>query len=140
MRTEDVPAVMEIETAGHRFPWTEGNLRDCLRAGNACWVWDEAGLIKGFAVMSVGADEAHILNLCTHPTHQRRGIGRKLLTQLLSLAARHGAEVIFLEVRIDNQPALGLYHRMGFNEVGVRKGYYPADGGRQDALVLARNF
>jgi ribosomal-protein-alanine N-acetyltransferase len=140
MCVEDVTTVMTIERAGHRFPWTEGNLRDCLRAGNACWVWDEAGILKAFGVMSVGAGEAHILNLCTHPLHQRRGIGRKLLSQLLSLAVRHRAEVVFLEVRVDNQPALRLYRRMGFNEVGVRKGYYPGINGRQDALVLARSF
>ena len=140
MTMDDVPQTLEVERSAHEFPWTEGILRNCLQPGHCSWVWDEGDTIMGFGVLSVGAGESHLLNLCTHPQYRRRGIARKLLIQLLSLAVRHGAEVTFLEVRANNETALQLYYKMGFNEIGLRKGYYPAKKGREDALILARSF
>jgi ribosomal-protein-alanine N-acetyltransferase len=137
MTDADVDAVMAIERAAYEFPWTVGILRDCLRVGYSCWVMENGQDIQAYAVMSVGGGEAHILNLCVHPQQQRRGLGRKLLGHLIALARRHAADTLLLEVRPTNRAALALYKQAGFNEVGVRKAYYPARDGREDALILA---
>lgn len=137
MTEADLPAIMAIELAAYPFPWTEGILRDCLRVGYNCWVYETADGIQGYGVMSVAAGEAHILNLCVRPTEQGKGLGKRLLAYIISLARRHGADTLLLEVRPSNLAALGLYRSVGFNEVGTRKGYYPAEQGREDALILA---
>ena len=87
--------------------------------------------------MSVGAGEAHILNVCVHPEYRSRGLGSRLLQRLLTLARKHGADTAFLEVRISNRAALGLYQKLGFNEIGLRRGYYPLEDGKEDAVLLA---
>lgn len=137
MTETDLPEIMQIEVAAYPFPWTEGILRDCLRVGYSCWVYEAEGVIQGYAVMSVAAGEAHILNLCVRPELQGQGLGQRLLTYIVALARRHGADTLLLEVRPSNLAALKLYRNTGFNEVGTRKGYYPAEQGREDALILA---
>ncbi len=137
LRERDLPGIMEIEQHAYDFPWTEGIFRDCLRVGYCCWLYEEAGLVAAYGVMSVGYGEAHVLNLCVHPESRQRGLGRRMLGHLLDLAHRHHADTVLLEVRPSNQPALDLYQGMGFREVGVRRGYYPAARGREDALILA---
>ena len=137
MREADLPAVMAIEQRAYAFPWTQGVFRDCLLANHPSWVLVEGGHIIGYAVLSVAADEAHVLNLCTSPDVQGRGHGRRLLRALLQLARGRGAHRVFLEVRPSNAPAIALYHDEGFNEIGRRPRYYPAHDGREDALVMA---
>lgn len=133
----DLEAVLEIERACYQFPWSEGVYRDCLRVGYCCWVAERKFKIGGYGVMSVDAREAHILNLCIRPDWQGKGLGRVLLDRLLAVAREHHAETIFLEVRPSNQAAIKLYQRAGFTEAGVRKNYYPAANGRENAIVLA---
>jgi ribosomal-protein-alanine N-acetyltransferase len=136
----DLEAVAAIERALYEFPWTLGNFRDSLAAGYSCWgIHSEAGLI-GYAVMTLGAAEAHLLNLSIATPCQRRGYGTRLLEQLLDAARAYGAEMLFLEVRPSNLSARALYARRGFRQVGVRKGYYPARKGREDALLLSRGL
>ena len=137
MREADLPAVMAIEQRAYAFPWTQGVFRDCLLANHPAWVLVEDGHVIGYAVLSVAADEAHVLNLCTAPEVQGRGHGRRLLRALLQLARGRGAQRMFLEVRPSNGPAIALYHDEGFNEIGRRPRYYPARDGREDALVMA---
>ena len=137
MREADLPAVMAIEQRAYAFPWTQGVFRDCLLANHPSWVLVEGGHVIGYAVLSVAADEAHVLNLCTSPDVQGRGHGRRLLRALLQLARGRGAQRVFLEVRPSNAPAIALYHDEGFNEIGRRPRYYPARDGREDALVMA---
>jgi [ribosomal protein S18]-alanine N-acetyltransferase len=137
MREADLPAVMAIESRAYAFPWTQGVFRDCLLAQHPAWVLLEDGHVIGYAVLSIAADEAHVLNLCTAPEAQGRGHGRRLLRALLQLARRRGAQRVFLEVRPSNAPAIALYHGEGFNEIGRRPRYYPAKDGREDALVMA---
>ena len=137
MREVDLPAVMAIEQRAYAFPWTQGVFRDCLLAHHPAWVLIEHDHIIGYAVLSVAADEAHVLNLCTAPEVQGRGHGRRLLRALLQLARGRGAQRVFLEVRPSNAPAIALYHDEGFNEIGRRPRYYPAKDGREDALVMA---
>jgi len=137
MREVDLPAVMAIEQRAYAFPWTQGVFRDCLLADHPSWVLLDSDHIVGYAVLSVAADEAHVLNLCIAPEVQGRGHGRRLLRALLLLARRRGAQRVFLEVRPSNAPAIALYHDEGFNEIGRRPRYYPAKDGREDALVMA---
>jgi len=137
MRSEDLDSVMAVEQAAYEHPWTHGIFQDCLTAGYCCWLSLEGEAIAGYGVMSVAVQEAHILNLCVHPQRQRQGLGRWMLGRLLTLAKEHQAETAFLEVRVSNRGALNLYRSLGFNEIGVRKNYYPAGRGREDALMLA---
>lgn len=140
MREADVPAVMEIERAAYEFPWTEGIMRDCFKFGYLCKVYESPDGIIGYGILSVGAGESHILNVCIHPEHQRLGHGARLVAHLLQVARQAGARTALLEVRVSNRSAFRLYDRMGFNEIGQRKSYYPAHGGREDALVLMREL
>lgn len=138
MQEADVPTVMAIEHRAYAFPWTAGIFRDCLRVGYCCWILEQDDDIVGYGVMSVGAGEAHILNLCVRPELQGQGLGRRVLTHLLNLARRHHADTALLEVRPSNEPALRLYRSLGFNEVAIRRNYYPDRNGREDALILMR--
>jgi [ribosomal protein S18]-alanine N-acetyltransferase len=136
MTEPDVPDVVAIERASYQFPWSEGIFRDCLRVGYVCRVVALRGETVGYGVMSVGAGEAHILNLCVHAEVRCRGIGRRLLAYLVERAAASGMGEAYLEVRPSNTGAIRLYQSLGFEQVGIRRGYYQAVGGREDAAVL----
>jgi len=138
MCDEDVATVITIERSAYEFPWTERIFRDCLRVGYSCWVLERNGVMEAFGVMSAAAGESHILNLCVRPESHHQGLGRRLLQHFLELAREHRADTALLEVRPSNRPALRLYEGMGFVEVGMRRGYYPARKGREDALILGR--
>lgn len=135
MTLADTVQVMAVERASYDFPWTEGIFRDCIRVGYICRVVECAHVVAGYGVMTVGAAEAHILNLCLRADLRRRGIGRRLLELLLEQARIRGAQDVFLEVRPSNPAAIGLYVATGFVQIGIRKAYYQAVGGREDALV-----
>lgn len=137
MHEEDLDTVMEIERRAYPFPWTRGIFRDCLHAGYPGRVMEQAGQLVGYGMLSIAADEAHILNVCVDPAQQSRGHGRVLLRALVRLARERGASRVFLEVRPSNTSAIALYHSEGFNEIGRRPRYYPAHSGREDALVMA---
>lgn len=140
MRQTDVAEVLAIEVRAYEFPWTEAIFRDCLKAGYSLWVLEGSLGIVGYGVLSAAAGEAHILNLCVAPEHQGQGHGRRMLNRLVDLARWHQAERVFLEVRPSNGPAIALYHRSGFCEIGKRPNYYPARGGREDAVVMAKEL
>lgn len=134
----DVPSVVDIERRAYAFPWSRGVFLDCLRVPYHCEVLEEERLLAGYSVLAVAADEAHLLNLCIDPVAQGRGLGGFLLDHLLRTATRAGNRIIYLEVRPSNAAALSLYKRAGFSRIGVRRNYYRAADGREDALVLAR--
>ncbi len=136
MEAGDVGPVMAIERRAYDFPWTDGIFRDCLRAGYPCLVCVLDSLVLGYGVMSVGAGEAHILNVSVEPRLQGRGLGRRMMERMLSVAAERGVDSVFLEVRPSNRAALALYRSLGFNELGTRRGYYPAANGREDAVLF----
>ena len=137
MTEDDLAEVVAIERTVYSHPWTAGNFLDSLRAGYDCRTWRMAGELVGYFVLMTGAGEAHLLNLSVATTHQRRGHGAALLREATRLAKRRGVRAIFLEVRPSNQPGQRLYIRFGFRKVGVRRDYYPAASGREDALVLS---
>jgi [ribosomal protein S18]-alanine N-acetyltransferase len=137
MRESDLRAVLEIEESIYEFPWTLGNFRDSLRAGYACWVVREGKRLIAYAVLMLAAGEAHLLNLSVAAPSQRRGHGRSLLHGVVQFAREHKGRVLFLEVRPTNAVGQRLYAGYGFRQIGVRRAYYPARKGREDALVLA---
>jgi len=137
MREDDVDAVMAIEVRAYPFPWTAGIFRDCLRAAYPSWLLVRGEVIIGYGIISIAAGEGHILNICIDPLEHGRGHGRRLLRSLVQVARMHRAERIFLEVRPSNPRAIGLYFAEGFNEIGRRPRYYPANMGREDAIVMA---
>ena len=136
MRALDVTEVVAIEHASYQFPWSEGIFRDCLRVGYVCRVVTVGAVLMGYGVMSTGAGEAHILNLCVGETFRCRGLGRHLMLALIERAAAAGVGEAFLEVRPSNTAAIRLYQAMGFVQLGMRRGYYQAAVGREDAAVL----
>ena len=136
MTEADVAEVFAVERASYQFPWSEGIFRDCLRVGYICRVLALENRVLGYGVMSVGAGEAHVLNLCVSDSYRCRGLGRRMLAYLLERGAAAGMSEAFLEVRPSNTAAIRLYEAVGFEQVGMRRGYYQAAGGREDAAVL----
>lgn len=136
MTGADLPAVIAIENAIYAFPWTPGNFRDSLGAGYHCSACLRNGELIGYAVVMLASDEAHLLNLSIAAACQRQGCGSELLRRLCEVARKQGARLIYLEVRPSNAAGLRLYERHGFERVGLRREYYPAPAGREDALIL----
>lgn len=132
----DLEAVMAIEHDLYEFPWSVGNFRDSLAAGYSCWAMLHGERLIGYAVLMLGAGEAHLLNLSIVRSEQRRGCGTQLLHHVLAVTRRYGASRLYLEVRPSNAAARALYAKHGFAEIGTRRGYYPARAGREDAIVL----
>ena len=140
MGFDDVAAVAALELESYPFPWSDAIFRDCLRVGYYCCVVELDHVLIGYAVMSNGAGEAHVLNLCIAEAWRERGIGGNLLAHLLEFARGIGVREVFLEVRPSNTGAIRLYQSQGFSQIGVRRGYYQAVGGREDAVVLRRQL
>ena len=134
----DLDIVMQGELASYPYPWTIGNFEDCLRNRRlfSCWVFELDKQLAGHVILSTGAGVAHILNICVYPAYQNKG--RKLLAETEWIAKQYKAENCILEVRESNKIGIHLYHSEGYNEIGLRKGYYPADKGREDAIVMAK--
>ena len=135
MSLADVPAVASVERSSYAFPWSDGVFRDCVRVGYFCRVVEAAGEVGGYGIMSFGAGEAHILNICVRSDLRSGGLGRRLMEYLLDRARELHMQDVFLEVRPSNVVAIRLYEALGFARVGLRKAYYQAHGGREDALV-----
>ena len=138
MTRHDIAAVLRIEQASYPFPWSEGIFRDCVRVGYVCCVVEIDDILIGYAIMSTGAGEAHVLNVCVAEPYRAKGIGGQLLEHLLEFAASLQIGEVFLEVRTSNVSAIRLYQSLGFTQIGVRRGYYQAATGREDAMVLRR--
>lgn len=138
----DLESVMKIETQSYEFPWSRGTFEDCLAAPYECWageLGDREGRneIVGYGILQVSGDEAHLLNVCVRNQLHGCGFGREIVLFLVDRAKAQRATKMFLEVRPSNGIARALYDSVGFRQVGVRKGYYPAFSGREDGLVLA---
>ncbi len=136
MTEADLDAVLKIEYAAFSHPWTRGIFNDSLKSYD-CWLMFDGDQQVGHGVINVIVGEAHLLNITVKPESQGRGLGLRLLERLMERARELQAGECFLEVRASNQSAYRLYERYGFNEIGRRRDYYPAVGGREDALVMA---
>jgi ribosomal-protein-alanine N-acetyltransferase len=141
MTEADLDAVLAIEREVHAHPWTRGNFSDALRSKYQCKVYEsEADGMLGYAVLMLAVDEAELLDIGIAARHQRHGWGRKLLEEMLVLARRHEMCRMVLEVRASNLAAIGLYQSMGFTDIGLRRDYYPAENGREDAILMGREL
>ncbi len=141
MQEEDLPIILEIEITSYPVPWTWQIFQDCLKVGYVARVLEVNNRIVGYGLMSVGAGEANILNICVHPLYQHQGYGRRILKHLLALARQDQVKTVFLEVRVSNQVAIHIYLKTGFKPVGRRKNYYPGESHeREDGLVLAKEI
>ncbi|MEW5966076.1 MAG: ribosomal protein S18-alanine N-acetyltransferase [Pseudomonadota bacterium] len=140
MSEADLPRIHRIELASYEYPWTPGNFADSLKAGYSMWVREAEGEVIGYYAMMIAAGEAHLLNLTIAPIWRGHGLGRDLLEHCLAGACDHKAESVFLEVRASNIAAIGLYHSSGFVDLAVRRGYYPARDGREDALIMKKTL
>lgn len=134
---EDLLLVADIERRSYDFPWSHGVFRDCMLAGYGCHVLQHGADVVGYAILSIAAAEAHILNLCVDPGFRGIGYGERLLDELLARARAAGVGAVFLEVRPSNSNALALYHKKGFQKIAKRPAYYQARSGREDADVLS---
>ncbi|MES2917596.1 MAG: ribosomal protein S18-alanine N-acetyltransferase [Pseudomonadota bacterium] len=136
----DLPAALALEKRAHAFPWSQGNFGDAHASGYYMVVMEEGGRLIGYGIVQVILDEGHLLNITVDPDLHGRGLGRTLLQHLLDYAAQK-TDTLFLEVRPSNRRAIALYQAAGFNEIGLRRHYYPAvGGGREDALLMALAF
>lgn len=131
----DLDAVLLMEQQSYPVPWTRGIFEDCLRVNYPAWVLTENDLLIGYILFSVGADEAHLLNICISPDHLRQGYAKALLLDRIELLKEKNVHTLFLEVRASSKPAIALYEGMGFKQMSVRKDYYKTVDGREDALT-----
>ena len=140
MTQADLEAVLRIERTVHGHPWTLGNFSDALRSKYQCKVFESDGVMLGYAVMMLAVDEAELMDIAIDEAHQRQGIGRKLLEAMLSLARHENMRRMVLEVRASNQAAIALYRASGFEQIGLRRDYYPATNGREDAILMGKGL
>lgn len=137
LQLSDLDAVMAVEKRAYSHPWTRGNFTDSLFAGYPTELrLDDAGELLGYWVAMPGADELHLLNITVAPDWQGRGHGRSLLQRVVAVAQARRDAMLWLEVRESNLGARALYRGAGFEEVGLRRGYYPTRGGREHAVVM----
>lgn len=132
---EYLDAVMALESAAHSHPWSVQNMTSAL-SRHRCWGLFDGDRLLGFAIYSQVLDEAELLDCVVDPSCQGRGLGSSLLDRSLA-QIQDSAQRIYLEVRQSNAAAIALYQNHGFVEVGVRRDYYPAAHGREDALLMA---
>jgi len=139
MTTSHLDAVLAIEVAAYAFPWSRGNFIDSLAAGYPAQVLlDAHGEMLGYFVAMGGVDEMHLLNITVAPAVQGRGHARQMIAALVALCREHQAHELWLEVRESNARARAIYALLGFEQKGVRKGYYPAPfGRRENAIVMS---
>ncbi len=138
MLPTDLTEVMAIEVQAYDFPWTHDNFASSLASGYLaeCLFDATSGALLGYYVAMLGFEEMHLLNLAVVPSAQKGGLGRALLNVLRLRSQQHGARKVWLEVRMSNPRAQRLYTAFGFETVGTRRSYYPAHGGREDAIVM----
>ena len=136
MQASDLDALMQIETVNFPFPWTAGNFKDSINSGYTCLVLEIDNALVGYAILMMVLDEAHLLNISVAPSWKGKGWGRYLLNHMMQIGREKGGLNMFLEVRPSNVSAITLYESIGFNEMGVRPGYYPAHNGRENAVLM----
>jgi len=133
----DIDTVMQLEVDLHPYPWTKGIFLDCIKTGYLCYCCEINQQIIAYGIVSYGAGESHILNISVAKAFQGKGYGKQLIHYLMQQAKTKNADMMLLEVRGSNKNAIALYESQGFNEIGIRKGYYPAPNGKEDAIMYA---
>lgn len=140
MNERDLDSVAVLEASLQAFPWSRTNFADSLEVGHSCWVCRLGGALVGFSVVMSVIDEAHLLNIGIDRRYHGQGYGARMLRTAMESARLGGAGKLFLEVRLSNERAVALYRHFGFRQIGLRKGYYPAANGREDALIFDKEL
>ncbi|HEI6965839.1 TPA: ribosomal protein S18-alanine N-acetyltransferase [Yersinia enterocolitica] len=133
----DLATAYQIEQASHAFPWSEKTLVSNQGERYLNFKLSIEQQIVGFAITQTVLDEATLFNIAIDSQHQRRGYGRLLLEHLIAQLESREIVTLWLEVRASNAGAIALYESLGFNEVSVRRNYYPSANGREDAIMMA---
>jgi len=137
LQLSDLPRIMPLENNAYDFPWSEAIFRDCFNSAYTGLAIEVEGALLGYGMLSIAAGEAHILNVVIDSNQRSCGLGKKLVRRLIDQARWHRVERVFLEVRASNIVARSLYANLGFQEIGVRKAYYPGRKTREDAVVMS---
>jgi ribosomal-protein-alanine N-acetyltransferase len=132
----DASVFHQLESSVTQYPWSEKNFADSLLGKHRIFTLMQQDALAGYAIFSLAADEATLLNIAVAANQQGKGLARELLQYGLEQMEKAGAATCFLEVRAGNLRAQGLYHSLGFYEVARRADYYPAETGREDALIM----
>ena len=134
----DIDKILPIEEASFSDAWTKTMFKDSFASSYFFGlVWEEEGEIVGYVCGDAIFEDAQLMSIATSPNHRKKGIARGLLAAFEKECVNRGATVCFLEVRVSNTPARTLYERVGYEQIGVRKRYYP-DG--EDALVMQKTL
>ncbi|QCT19775.1 ribosomal-protein-alanine N-acetyltransferase [Jejubacter calystegiae] len=137
LNPEDLAQAWAIEQRSHAFPWSEKTFASNQGERYLNVRLDVDDEMAAFAITQVVLDEATLFNIAVDPAWQRRGLGRQLLTHLIGELEQRDVLTLWLEVRASNVAAIALYESLGFNEVTVRRNYYPTTDGREDAIIMA---
>jgi ribosomal-protein-alanine N-acetyltransferase len=140
MTPADLDAVLRVEREVHAHPWTRGNFSDALRSKYQCTVFESDGNMLGYAVLMLAVDESELLDIAIDAARQRQGWGQRLLDEMMVLARHFGMHRMVLEVRASNKAAIALYRKAGFRDIGLRRDYYQAENGREDAILMGREL
>ncbi|WHP47229.1 ribosomal protein S18-alanine N-acetyltransferase [Mannheimia bovis] len=134
----DFERLFEIEQKAHLVPWSKGTLLNNQGEKYLNLKLIENGEIVAFAISQVVLDEATLFNIAVDPNFQGKGFGKRLLSELILQLQKRDIATLWLEVRESNITAQKLYDLLGFNEVTVRKNYYPTpEGGKENAVIMA---
>ncbi len=140
MQARDLPAVYRLEEASQIYPWAHWFFRRILRQHASCWVLEKDTEVIGFGILRMEKGHAHIMNMCVDAAYRRRGLGRHILLQLLTIAKKQQARKVWLEVRENNRSAHLLYRKLGFRSTAIHKGYYLTQNGRQNAIIMTQKY
>ncbi|MBU3566850.1 ribosomal protein S18-alanine N-acetyltransferase [Polynucleobacter alcilacus] len=155
MQVADLEEALGIEAVSHLHPWTRGNFTDSLAAGHWAYCirpqveqaikgsYLDPSVLWAYCILFPAVDELHLLNITVSPKLRKLGLGSRIMASIESVAAQQNIPRIILEVRPSNTAAIGLYHKLGYEQIGIRKNYYPASpnsGGREDAVVMAKSI
>lgn len=140
MTRNDLPQVTAIEQSSTPHPWRESHFADSIKTGYQCLVAELDGKIIGHAVIMIAVDQADLLIITIDQAFQGQGYGQQLLNQVMEVASEKQCHTLLLDVRQSNNKAFNLYLNTGFSEIGIRRNYYPAGGGREDAIIMAMDL
>jgi ribosomal-protein-alanine N-acetyltransferase len=140
MTEHHLPAVVAIEKEAFPYPWDKAIFLDCLRVGYQCWVIEYRQQVIAYAIVMVVLDESHLLNIAVAPSWRKHRVATRFLSKLLANLQVQKIRHLYLEVRQTNQSAIHLYENLGFKQVGIRKGYYPTENGKEDAILFTKEM
>lgn len=139
MRKPHVARVAELERLCFSTPWSENSIASELNNDLSLWmVALNDDIVVGYIGSQTVCGETDIMNIAVHPDWRRRGIAQILIEQLIVELKKQGSSCLTLEVRSSNEPAIALYDKLGFREVGRRPGYYRNP--KEDALILRKEW